>query len=937
FTDLDPTLTYVVQFINDPAMNMPFTTPNVGDDTTDSDAGDGGITGPINLSSGENNPTIDAGLVNLPASLGDKVFKDLNGDGQQTAGEPGVPGITVNLWTDDDGDGLPDTQIATTTTDANGMYGFANLDPTLTYVVQFINDPAMNMPFTTPNVGDDTTDSDAGDGGITGPITLSSGENNSTIDAGIVNLPAKLGDFVWIDQDRDGVQDAGEPGVPGAVVNLWTDDDGDGQPDTQIATATTDDNGMYMFNGLNSFTVYIVQFEAIPGKPFTTQTAGGDPTVDSNPDVNTGITAPVTLASGEFNPTIDAGVIMLGASIDIEKATNGEDADTPTGPSIIAGDTVNWTYVVTNTGELTVNNVSVSDDQGVTVTCPSDTLAPGASFTCTGSGIAVVGQYANLGSVTGQPVDGGEPVGDPVSDDDPSHYFGEEAVCVDKFVADHFNTVSYGNDDGDMNWSGDWDEHDSQGGGANGGSVRIENGMLVLADYPNSGTDPSISREADTSGFLAAMLMFDWSISEEADHSDQAVIEVRNENIGWTELARYAGNSSSGNGGAAMFDISEFIGTDTQIRFRIAHKFGGNWDKFMVDNVRIDKKCEACTPGDVSDHFNHVSYGNNDGSMNWSGDWSEDDPQGGGAHSGAVRVEDGMLVLTDYPNSNRHPEVRREVDLSGFNAAMLSFDWSISYEADEHDHANLWISSDGGHNWHLLDSYNGVHGQANGNSEMYDISAFISDRTVISFQIGNNFGAVWDKFMVDNVRVDKKCEPTDHVPQSCTANETHYHAFYFPNFNNDGTLDLYDLDDGATFVQADDGTAVLQGTIRKQGEHSYAFNVELTLSGRTDTPPPGSPYNPFGADPSDWQYYPNWTGSLTGIDWNTGAHLSIVRRGASFQIGTGASAHNGEQDNNGGSGWFDWTANGQPNDCAHYGDCISHDGHGDVNVSLHCD
>ncbi len=38
--------------------------------------------------------------------------------------------------------------------------------------------------------------------------------------------------------------------------------------------------------------------------------------------------------------------------IDIEKATNGADADAPPGPFIPVGDAVNWTYVVTNTGNV---------------------------------------------------------------------------------------------------------------------------------------------------------------------------------------------------------------------------------------------------------------------------------------------------------------------------------------------------------------------------------------------------------------------------------------------------------------------------------------------------------------------------------------------------------------------------------------------------------
>ncbi len=113
---------------------------------------------------------------------------------------------------------------------------------------------------------------------------------------------------------------------------------------------------------------------------------------------------------------------FVAPSIDIEKATNGEDADAAPGPTIPAGDPVTWTYVVTNTGDVDLENVTVTDDQGVAVSCPQTTLAVGESMTCTGNGTAVVGQYANIGSVVGTPVGGGEPV----EDRDPSHYTGQE-------------------------------------------------------------------------------------------------------------------------------------------------------------------------------------------------------------------------------------------------------------------------------------------------------------------------------------------------------------------------------------------------------------------------------------------------------------------------------------------------------------------------------
>jgi hypothetical protein len=115
--------------------------------------------------------------------------------------------------------------------------------------------------------------------------------------------------------------------------------------------------------------------------------------------------------------------VYQAPAIDIEKATNGEDADTPTGPQIAIGAPVEWTYVVTNTGDQPLAGVTVTDDQGVAVTCPQATLEPGESMTCTASGIAEEGQYANIGTTTGQP----QPTGPTVTDSDPSHYIGVQA------------------------------------------------------------------------------------------------------------------------------------------------------------------------------------------------------------------------------------------------------------------------------------------------------------------------------------------------------------------------------------------------------------------------------------------------------------------------------------------------------------------------------
>ncbi|NML29228.1 SdrD B-like domain-containing protein, partial [Zoogloea dura] len=125
-----------------------------GNDATDSDFDPlTGKTGVVNLSAGESDLSVDAGLYQK-ASIGDRVWSDSNGNGIQDMGEAGVAGATVKLL---DASG---NVIATTQTDANGNYIFKDLMPG-TYSVQFTA-PA-GCSFTLKDVGsNDGTDSDVG-------------------------------------------------------------------------------------------------------------------------------------------------------------------------------------------------------------------------------------------------------------------------------------------------------------------------------------------------------------------------------------------------------------------------------------------------------------------------------------------------------------------------------------------------------------------------------------------------------------------------------------------------------------------------------------------------------------------------------------------------------------------------------------------------------
>jgi hypothetical protein len=277
---------------------------------------------------------IDAGLITQPnnkASIGDRVWHDVNRNGVQDAGEPGIAGVTVQLFNSSN------TLIATTTTDAFGNYIFTDLNPG-DYSIGFGVIAGMqrtSINATTGNIPD-ATDSDANvTTGRTGLYTLVAGEENMSVDAGYFSTqPAAnvgaLGDKVFNDLNGDGVQDANEPGVAGITVTLF-DNAG-----VAIATTTTDTNGNYLFAGLTPGN-YSVGFSNLPiGFAFTQQDKGGNDANDSDVNPATGRTASVAVTGGTTTTNVDAGIRQgipsgrgsLGNRVWVDLNNNGlQDAD----------------------------------------------------------------------------------------------------------------------------------------------------------------------------------------------------------------------------------------------------------------------------------------------------------------------------------------------------------------------------------------------------------------------------------------------------------------------------------------------------------------------------------------------------------------------------------------------------------------------------------
>jgi SdrD B-like domain/Secretion system C-terminal sorting domain len=301
----------------------------------------------IPLSQGEDNLSVDLGLT-PPAgtnTLGNKVWWDNGagggtaGNNLQEAGEPGVQGVVVTLYNN------AGTAIATTTTDANGLYLFTGL-PDGTYSVGFSNLPA-GFDFVTKEVTNVTTTDVAGSdadivSGRTATVTLNfaaggTQRDNRSLDAGIFSTRAALGDKVFDDLNGNGTQDAGEPGVPGVTVTLYA---ADGV--TVVSSAVTDQNGKYLFANLNAGT-YVVGFSTLPsGKEFTQQNTPGDNQNNTNSDAapsgaNIGKTSPIVLSAGEVDLTIDAGIRSTPVATVGNRVwddVNGDGLQTPGEPGI---------------------------------------------------------------------------------------------------------------------------------------------------------------------------------------------------------------------------------------------------------------------------------------------------------------------------------------------------------------------------------------------------------------------------------------------------------------------------------------------------------------------------------------------------------------------------------------------------------------------------
>ncbi len=288
---------------------------------------------------------IEALCDEAPLEIGNRVWADLDRDGRQSANEPALAGVVVELFAPDG-----TTKLGEATTDANGNYVFSNaagtnradavygitgLTPlTNGYTVRIAAGQAALADFkttttTAPAAAGDTTATDSDSNGVAVGIngatatvnTGIAGTNDHSIDFGF-STKYSLGNRVWIDNDNSGLLDGSEVGIDGVKVVLYKADAAGKATGAPLATETTTAGGYYRFDDLaaGDYVVVVDAMNFTAGMPLagyiSSTGAGQEADANLNVDKNdNGIDTPI--ATGQPGAGgITSSMVTLGGLTD---------------------------------------------------------------------------------------------------------------------------------------------------------------------------------------------------------------------------------------------------------------------------------------------------------------------------------------------------------------------------------------------------------------------------------------------------------------------------------------------------------------------------------------------------------------------------------------------------------------------------------------------
>ena len=249
------------------------------------------------------------------SSIGNRVWEDINADGIQDAGEIGMEGVIVSLYTTNG------ELVSTMSTDSNGNYFFGDIEVGDYYLQFTLPDTHGEYIPTVSKIGDDNAvDSDLvewsisevsnTDNKIWSSEIISVFDNTAvmSMDAGFYRSNS-IGDQVWFDNGDGGLLagfDDSDTPAENIIVRLFN------AQDSLINATETDEHGNYLFTSLPAGEYY-VEFTAPEEYAFVDPNAIGDEENDSDAyvdlfDDDRGVSQIVFVLVGENNFDIDAGL-----------------------------------------------------------------------------------------------------------------------------------------------------------------------------------------------------------------------------------------------------------------------------------------------------------------------------------------------------------------------------------------------------------------------------------------------------------------------------------------------------------------------------------------------------------------------------------------------------------------------------------------------------
>ncbi|HRG34239.1 MAG TPA: SdrD B-like domain-containing protein [Saprospiraceae bacterium] len=294
---------YQIKFVNEDK-NFSFSPQDQGvDEDLDSDVNQMGELY-FSVFPGKISTVVDAGMIRPYGMIGDYVWEDSNGDGIQQSNEIGVNGIAIDLIEASTGRLIKSTISKLDSLGNPGYYRFDHAPEGMHYLSVSFPD---SISITEYRSGiDSLLDSDfdkLGSQFRTVDFEVKSNAQRDDLDLGILKK-STVGNFIWLDVDRDGIQDAGEEGIPEVKVKLYN------EQDVMVDEVYSDEEGHFNLRAHTGS--YYLKFEAPPFYGYTSM--NGFVAQDVNSDVNHshgyGTTDVVQLFEGDVLSDLDAGLVL---------------------------------------------------------------------------------------------------------------------------------------------------------------------------------------------------------------------------------------------------------------------------------------------------------------------------------------------------------------------------------------------------------------------------------------------------------------------------------------------------------------------------------------------------------------------------------------------------------------------------------------------------